>query len=51
MAVSAYDGQLCFGVTGDRATVPDIDVVITGISDGLTELVKAAEAIEEDGTI
>ena len=50
VAVSAYDGQLCFGVTGDRATMPDIDVVITGISDGLIELVKAAEAIEEDGT-
>lgn len=42
VSVFSYCGQLTFGVTGDYATTPDIDVLARGIQDGIGELMKAA---------
>jgi WS/DGAT/MGAT family acyltransferase len=42
VAIFSYDGQLTFGVTGDRDTVPDIDVLCRGIEDGVATLLAAA---------
>ena len=41
-AVLSYNGWLCFGITGDRSTADDVDVVARGIIAGLDELVAAA---------
>jgi diacylglycerol O-acyltransferase / wax synthase len=41
VAVVSYDGQLGFGITGDRDVLPDIDVVARGIERGFTELDEA----------
>jgi WS/DGAT/MGAT family acyltransferase len=38
VAIFSYDGELVFGVTGDYDGAPDIDVLVQGISNGLTEL-------------
>jgi diacylglycerol O-acyltransferase len=38
VAIFSYDGELVFGVTGDYDCAPDIDVLVTGISNGLKEL-------------
>jgi diacylglycerol O-acyltransferase len=38
VAIFSYDGELVFGVTGDYDCAPDIDVLVDGISNGLTEL-------------
>jgi diacylglycerol O-acyltransferase len=51
VAIVSYDGRLFFGVTADRASVPDADVLVTGIEDGLIELVKAAEAAPPNNDI
>lgn len=37
-AILSYDGTLSFGVTGDRASVPDVAVVAAGISATIDEL-------------
>jgi len=37
----SYCGQLTFGITGDRDSTGDIDVLASGIADGLAELVAA----------
>lgn len=42
IAVTSYGGRLSFGVTCDRESVPDVDVLTAGIADGMTGLVKAA---------
>jgi diacylglycerol O-acyltransferase len=42
VAILSYCDQLVFGITGDRDSSPDIDVLVRGISDGLAELVAAA---------
>jgi diacylglycerol O-acyltransferase len=42
VATLSYCDQLVFGVTGDRDSSPDIDVLARGIEDGLAELVAAA---------
>jgi len=42
ISIFSYSGQLTFGVTGDYASTPDIDVLARGIEDGIGELVKAA---------
>jgi diacylglycerol O-acyltransferase / wax synthase len=42
VAISSYDGALTFGVTCDRDSVPDADVLTAGMTAGLTELVKLA---------
>jgi diacylglycerol O-acyltransferase / wax synthase len=44
IAIFSYDGQVTFGVTADFDSVPDIDVLATGIHDGVVELVRAARA-------
>jgi diacylglycerol O-acyltransferase len=42
VAIFSYDGALKFGVTGDYDTAPDIEVLCTGIEQGMAELVAAA---------
>lgn len=44
VAIFSYDGEVTFGVTGDRDTSADVAVIAQGISDGLAELVKLASA-------
>ena len=43
VAILSYDGDLFFGVTGDRETAPDVDVLAAGIDAGMQELITAAE--------
>jgi diacylglycerol O-acyltransferase / wax synthase len=38
IAIFSYDGGINFGVTGDRDTAPDIDVVCGGIERGVAQL-------------
>jgi diacylglycerol O-acyltransferase / wax synthase len=38
IAIFSYDGQLTFGVTGDWATTPDLEVLADGIERGFAEL-------------
>ena len=42
VAIFSYRDVLTFGITGDYDTVPDLDVLTTGISQSMTELVGAA---------
>ncbi len=43
VAIFSYRDAVAFGITGDFESVPDIDLLATGISDSLAELVKAAQ--------
>ena len=43
VAIFSYDGALSFGISGDYDTAPDIDVLSTGIEDGLRQLVQLAD--------
>jgi diacylglycerol O-acyltransferase len=43
IAIFTYCDNVTFGITGDYATTPDLDVLAHGIEDGLCELLKAAE--------
>jgi diacylglycerol O-acyltransferase / wax synthase len=43
VAIFSYDGQLYFGVTGDRDHAPDIDVLTTGIEAGAAALAACAQ--------
>ncbi len=43
VSIFTYCGQVTFGLTGDYSTTPDLDVLATGIEDGVAELLKAAE--------
>jgi hypothetical protein len=38
VAILSYDGGLYFGLTGDEACSPDLDVLAKGIEAGFTEL-------------
>jgi diacylglycerol O-acyltransferase len=38
VAIFSYDGNLTFGVTGDRDTTPDISVLCDGIERGIAQL-------------
>jgi diacylglycerol O-acyltransferase / wax synthase len=40
VAIFSYDGEVNFGITGDYDSTPDLDVLATGIEDGLAELLK-----------
>ncbi len=40
VAIVSYNRKLAFGVTGDYDTVPDIDVLASGINDTIAELMK-----------
>ncbi len=42
ISIFSYCGQLTFGVTGDFATTPDIDVLARGIETGIAELLDLA---------
>jgi diacylglycerol O-acyltransferase len=42
IAVTTYDGRMLFGVTSDRVSVPDADVLVAGIAHGFTELAGLA---------
>jgi len=42
VSIFSYCGQLTFGITGDYATTPDIDILARGIEHGIEELTKAA---------
>lgn len=38
VAIFSYDGNVTFGVTGDRDSTPDLDVLVSGIGRGMDEL-------------
>ncbi len=42
VAIFSYDGQLYFGVTGDRDHAPDIGTLTAGIEVGARELLERA---------
>ena len=42
ISIFTYGGQVTFGITGDFAANPDLDVLAHGIEDGAAELLKAA---------
>jgi hypothetical protein len=42
LAVFSYDGTLFFCINADRDTVPDLDVLSTGIAESLAELGELA---------
>lgn len=42
VSIFMYCGNVTFGVTGDFATNPDLDILAHGIEEGLAELLKAA---------
>jgi diacylglycerol O-acyltransferase len=42
IAVTSYDGRLLFGVTTDRDSMPDAQVLVDGITEGFTELAALA---------
>ena len=41
VSIFTYCGQVTFGITGDYATTPDLDVFAGGIEDGIAELLAA----------
>jgi WS/DGAT/MGAT family acyltransferase len=43
VAIFSYLDSLNFGITGDAETTADLEVLATGIADGLADLKKAAE--------
>jgi diacylglycerol O-acyltransferase / wax synthase len=43
VAIFSYDGQVNFGVTGDRDTTEDIDVLTTGIEKAMSELLELSK--------
>jgi WS/DGAT/MGAT family acyltransferase len=46
VSIFTYCGQVTFGVTGDFAANPDLDVLARGIEDGVSELRAAAKRSE-----
>ena len=42
IAIFSYCGDITFGLTGDFAANPDLDVLAHGIEDGVAELLAAA---------
>ena len=43
ISIFSYCGNVTFGITGDFAANPDLDVLAHGIEDGIAELLKAAK--------
>ncbi len=43
IAIFTYCGTVTFGITGDFAANPDLDVLAHGIESGLSELLAAAK--------
>ena len=50
-AIFSYDGNLYVGVTGDYDTVPDIEVMCTGIDRGIAELSGAGAQSAPDASM
>jgi diacylglycerol O-acyltransferase len=46
VAIFSYDGNLTFGVTGDRETAPDIGILCRGIERGMRELLGEPEPVD-----
>jgi len=46
VAIFSYDGEINFGVTGDRDTAPDIGVLCRGIEHGVAQLLDTASPPE-----
>ena len=44
-AIFSYRGRLAFGLTGDRATTPDLDVLADGIVAGVRELLATVPSV------
>jgi len=42
VSIFTYDGRVTFGITGDFAANPDLEVLARGIEDALADLLKAA---------
>jgi diacylglycerol O-acyltransferase len=42
VSIFTYDGHVTFGITGDFAANPDLEVLARGIEDALAELLKAS---------
>ena len=40
IAIFSYDGEVNFGITGDYDTTEDLDVLTTGIEDGMSQMLK-----------
>ena len=47
IAIFSYCGAVTFGITGDFAATPDLEVLADGIESGLAELLAAARRHEE----
>lgn len=47
VALTSYRGQLAFGVTCDRDSVPDADVLTAAMQDCLDDLLRYADRLEE----
>jgi diacylglycerol O-acyltransferase len=45
VSIFTYCGNVTFGITGDYASNPDIEVLARGIENGLVELLKAANQV------
>ena len=43
IAIFSYDGEVNFGITGDYDTTEDIDVLTSGIEDGMAQMLKACD--------
>jgi WS/DGAT/MGAT family acyltransferase len=43
IAIFSYDGEVNFGITGDYDTTGDLDVLTTGIEDGMSQMLKLSE--------
>jgi hypothetical protein len=42
VSIFTYCGKVTFGITGDFAARPGLDVLAHGIEDGISELLKAS---------
>jgi WS/DGAT/MGAT family acyltransferase len=51
IAVTSYDGELVFGLTGDHSAMADIDVLAAGIEEGFRELAEVVGTQIRSGTI
>jgi diacylglycerol O-acyltransferase / wax synthase len=49
VAIFSYDGNINFGVTGDRDGAPDIGVLCRGIERGIAELLSAPSGASNQG--
>jgi diacylglycerol O-acyltransferase / wax synthase len=45
VAIFSYDGQLYFGVTGDRDHAPDVDILTAGIEADIDSLLKGGSSV------